>query len=136
MWKGKTFYIILLVFLFLAVPGILLGDVVLSDQEYEELMMYLDKLETNQEDSNQKIINLQNQLDFSKTVIINLENSLMTSGSIIQSLKGLLQEQEIYYSELKKNQWISNLEFFGIGFITGFVGGGFTGFELAINIKY
>lgn len=110
-------FFLLLVFLLLP-AAFSFSDVTLTDEEYNQVLMELEKSETALNEANKQIAEL--KLD------------LKNSEAALQTVKLGLEMQLAFLKEQKKDQWINNLEWFLIGLAGGSAGGFILGIKVQI----
>ena len=115
---SKKLVMFFLVFLLLSSESF--SDVTLTDEEYQTIKTELEK-------SKVELVNLKKEKSNLETALKNSENlitMLLTVPNVLTSIslelnQGLTTHLE-YLKKREKDQWIRDLEFFGVGVLTAF----------------
>lgn len=121
----------LLLVLLLLLSSSCWADVVLTDQEYQILDQQLEKAETLQKNSAEKINNLENKLTLAESDLTKAKKLQESSEKKIQNLETRLATAEKSYEKQKKDQKIKLIKYT----ITAFVVGTATGIVVDRIIK-
>lgn len=134
-WTGLKRFSLLPALLFFFFSGLcsaqeLPDPAEMTDQQIiQELMSNLEKRKETLDERENLLSQRENELTLR-------ENDLNEREALMTMRSQFYQETSSFYQNYKKDQAIKNLEWFGIGFLSGFAVGNYTGFKIAINIKY
>lgn len=125
--KALVFF---LAFLLLPLGGIYSED--LTEIPTAEL---LEELETILNEREQSLNERESLLQQKEELLSQREQLLNEKEDSLNERKNLINDQETYFKNLKEDSWIDKLTWFGIGTLSGFVVGNFTGFKIGVSIS-
>lgn len=127
-WKD-LYYLVLFLVLFALPYSSFSQEVILTENEYETLMIALTDSETALKEA-------KNQLTEQEKLIQQQENEIETLWNIfnVQSLE--LQTQREFWKMQKNEQTIHDVQMFAWGVLAGFALGNYTGIQIGVRIRY
>lgn len=129
--------VFLLVFLLLSLRVIYSED--LTETPTMELLEEWEKILNSREqilnERDENLLQKESDLNKKEATLNGKENSLNQRETSINARETLINEQEQYFKNLRGDNLIDKITFFGLGFIGGFATGGFAGFKVGVEVQ-